>query len=63
MTRPTDSEINAIEESVCSLTDLKKRRPTILQATQGQSGGRRNKGKMWARSLLWFLWEGMDKAA
>ena len=41
MARPTDPEINAIEERVCSLTDLKKRRPTILQATQGHKGSAR----------------------
>ena len=63
MAKSTDPEINAIEERVCSLTDIKKRRYATPQATQGQSGGRRNKGKMWARSLLWFLWEGTGEAA
>ena len=63
MAKSTDPEINAIEERVCSLTDLKKRRYATPQATQGQSGSRRNKGKMWARSLLWFLWEGTGEAA
>lgn len=42
MVRLTDSEINAIEESVCSLTDLKQRDLPYYRP-QGQSGGRRNK--------------------